>query len=372
MDDCTTNNPRKNIPFLDYMRIVSAFFVFLFHSNIHVGIRYGFLTPFVNVGAIFMTAFFMLSGVSLAYNYESKDLLTYSDYCVFIKKRIISVYPGYIVLYALVMLKFLITKTMPLSVVENLVVFPVELTLFQSVFGNSFSTLHNGGTWFVSCIFICYLLFPFLCKVIMQMGRKHLACFSIFAFCILAWAPVVERVMKYSWIYPNPFFRSVEFALGICLIRCRKLFTPPRIQRRSMMLCVFFQIFLFIGGSAIKYRLKISSYCLYNFLTVPSFFLIFYYGISLENHVFDSVFGTKFFKYLVKISYVFFLAQFFTWDIYRKIQSVAGIEFNSAMGFLIAFSVCMCLTVIMYELMVKPVTKVMRKCLLKQKLGRTR
>lgn len=86
MDDCTTNNPRKNIPFLDYMRIVSAFFVFLFHSNIHVGIRYGFLTPFVNVGAIFMTAFFMLSGVSLAYNYESKDLLTYSDYCVFIKK----------------------------------------------------------------------------------------------------------------------------------------------------------------------------------------------------------------------------------------------------------------------------------------------
>ena len=180
-----STSQRKFIPFLNYMRIVSAFFVFLFHSNIHIGIHYGILNPFVSTGAIFMTVFFMLSGVSLAYNYAIKDLTCLNEYITFIKKRIISIYPAYIVLYILFVIKLLLTHTMNLSVIQNFVVLPVELTLLQSVFGNSFDTLHNGGTWFVSCIFICYLLFPFLCRIILQMTKKQIVSLCLFIFCIL-------------------------------------------------------------------------------------------------------------------------------------------------------------------------------------------
>lgn len=218
---------RKFIPFLDYMRIVSAFFVFLFHSNVHIGIHYGILNPFVSTGAIFMTVFFMLSGISLAYNYASKCLISLNEYITFIIKRIINIYPAYIVLYILFVIKCILTHTMKLTVIQNFVVLPVELTLFQSVFGNSFETLHNGGTWFISCIFICYLLFPFLCRIVMQMTKKQVVCLSIFIFCILTWAPVVEYYMGYSSIYANPFFRILEFLLGVCLIRIQTLFTPP-------------------------------------------------------------------------------------------------------------------------------------------------
>ena len=219
---------RQKIFIFDYIRIISAFFVFLFHSNLHLGISYGIITPFISVGAIFMTAFFMLSGASLAYNYESKELLTYSEYIKFIKKRIISIYPGYLVLIVLFFVKLLITKNFQLGIVQHIVILPIELSLLQSVFGNSYSVLHNSGTWFISCILLCYLLFPFLCKLIMQLEIKQLLTIIIIFFCILAWSPIVEKILSLSWIYPNPFFRIVNFSLGICIIRFYKLITPPR------------------------------------------------------------------------------------------------------------------------------------------------
>ena len=351
---------RKFIPFLDYMRMVSAFFVFLFHSNTHIGINYGILNPFVSTGAIFMTVFFMLSGISLAYNYAVKDLTCLNEYITFIKKRIISIYPAYIVLYILFVIKLLLTHTMKLSVIQNLVVTPVELTLFQSVFGNSFETLHNGGTWFVSCIFICYLLFPFLCRVVMQMTKKQVVCLSLFIFCILTWAPLVEHYMGYSSIYANPFFRVLEFLLGVCLIRIQTLFTPPR-QIYSILICVIMQVLLFVVVTVIKFYFKIGPYCLYNVIVVPISFFIFYFGININNSKIDNLFHCKILKYLSNISYVFFLSQFFTWDSYRLIKKMLNMDFNNFEAFFLSLIICMLITIVMYELMVKPLSKIMKK-----------
>lgn len=354
---------RKFYPFLDYMRILSAFFVFLFHSNIHLGIHYGVLNPFVNTGAIFMTVFFMLSGIVLALNYGDKDLTCLSEYILFIKKRIISIYPAYIVLYVLIVVKFILTKTMNLSVVQNFVVLPVELTLFQSVFGNSFETLHNGGTWFISCIFICYLLFPFLCKIIMQMTKKQIVCLSVFLYCILTWAPIVEYFMDYSSIYANPFFRTLEFLLGICLVRVCKLFVPPKLKF-SVIICIVIHFVLFLVVTVIKYYLKIGSFCLYNFIVEPASFFVFYFGIHLSNTKINNFFNGKTMKYFSNISYVFFLAQFFTWDSYRLIKKIFNIKFNNLESFLLSFLICMIISIVMYELMVKPLTKIMKNKML--------
>ena len=52
---------------IDILRILSAFVVFLFHARIHLHCYFGVLTRFVEMGAIFMTAFFMLSGFVLQY-----------------------------------------------------------------------------------------------------------------------------------------------------------------------------------------------------------------------------------------------------------------------------------------------------------------
>ena len=48
---------------LDMMRIAMAILIFMFHSRIHVlNCSYGILNSFVDMGAIAMTGFFMLSG----------------------------------------------------------------------------------------------------------------------------------------------------------------------------------------------------------------------------------------------------------------------------------------------------------------------
>ena len=60
---------------------MKLFGVFLFHSNIHIGCDYSILTPFINMGAIFMTAFFIISGFSIYYvnqgteGYNTKKVL---------------------------------------------------------------------------------------------------------------------------------------------------------------------------------------------------------------------------------------------------------------------------------------------------------
>ncbi len=50
---------------LDLFRVVAAVMVLLFHCHIHHENSFGPLTGFVSMGAVFMTAFFMLSGYVL-------------------------------------------------------------------------------------------------------------------------------------------------------------------------------------------------------------------------------------------------------------------------------------------------------------------
>lgn len=48
---------------LDVFRLISVFVIFLFHSEMHLSCNYYIFENFIKMGAIFMTAFFMLSGV---------------------------------------------------------------------------------------------------------------------------------------------------------------------------------------------------------------------------------------------------------------------------------------------------------------------
>lgn len=56
---------------IDLFRIVSTIVVWMFHSIINNGCSYGIMNPFLSVGAVFMTAFFLISGYSLYYIYSN-------------------------------------------------------------------------------------------------------------------------------------------------------------------------------------------------------------------------------------------------------------------------------------------------------------
>lgn len=54
---------------LDIFRCVSALMICMFHTTIHLGCDYGLLQSLSQMGAVFMTGFFMLSGFSLFVNW---------------------------------------------------------------------------------------------------------------------------------------------------------------------------------------------------------------------------------------------------------------------------------------------------------------
>lgn len=59
---------------LDVFRLISVFVIFLFHSEMHLSCNYYIFENFIKMGAIFMTAFFMLSGVVLSISGNDCDL----------------------------------------------------------------------------------------------------------------------------------------------------------------------------------------------------------------------------------------------------------------------------------------------------------
>lgn len=63
----------KRLYSLDIFRIISAFFVFLFHAKIHINVDFGIFNNFIEMSNIFMVAFFMLSGFSLYYSNYAKS-----------------------------------------------------------------------------------------------------------------------------------------------------------------------------------------------------------------------------------------------------------------------------------------------------------
>ena len=146
---------------LDFLRIGLALFIFFFHSRVHLRCDYGLLNYLFDSPYLGMSGFFMLSGYSLSLAYNHKNLFQIDQIKVFFVKRFISIYPLYIITFVLSVTICLVAGRQ--SITDNIILLPVEILGVQSFFdGALFSYANNGGTWFISCLFVCYFLFPLL------------------------------------------------------------------------------------------------------------------------------------------------------------------------------------------------------------------
>ncbi|WP_081353006.1 acyltransferase family protein [Xylanibacter ruminicola] len=166
MNKQQTPRKERNVG-LDLLRISLALLIFMFHSNMHFDCHYGVFDHFARYGAIAMTGFFMLSGYALSLS--SKVILTdIGSLKNFLLKRFISIYP----LYYFVALAFIILLGSE-SFQSLALLFPFEALGLQSCFTSLSKISHNGGTWFISCLTICYLLYPLLQWIIIRLKVKE-------------------------------------------------------------------------------------------------------------------------------------------------------------------------------------------------------
>lgn len=124
----------------------------------------------------------------------------------FYKKRLVSVYPLYLIIGVLFVLMRIVIGAQTIK--DNLILTPIELLSIQSFFdGSLFNYAHNSSTWFVSCILFCYLMFPLIKELTISLKRKKLSLLVIGLIFLLSYIHFLPGYFKCGELYTNPFVR---------------------------------------------------------------------------------------------------------------------------------------------------------------------
>ena len=337
---------------LDLFRVVAAVMVLLFHCHIHHENSFGPLTGFVSMGAVFMTAFFMLSGYVLFLTYKDKSLVQAPALKNFYLKRIFGIFPLYLVVAAL----YVVTLGQE-SVFQNLVLLPIEVLGLQSVFSTLFPVSHNDGTWFISCLLLAYLAFPLMQEIVKQMSTRTKWMALAFCTAILLWSPLVVHTFKTDSIYANPFFRGLEFFIGVLL--CSLPIRAGIAKVLATWKALIVEVFLLVAGVSIAVRLNVfvGNYMLYDWIVLPLFACMI---LTLAGIKSPRLQGAAILRYASAASYAFFLAQVFNTQIENWLFPLCGIQ-NNALQIAVSVALCVVIAVALHELIEKPCAKMLKK-----------
>lgn len=345
---------------LDILRVSLALLIFMFHSNVHVlKCEYGIFNGFVRMGAIAMTGFFLLSGYAINLSSGRKDMSDIKEIKRFYIKRLISILPLYYA-WALIVAGFNIAVKGIFGAMEEVILFPIETLGIQSVFATLFPFSHNGGSWFISCILICYFIFPFLQILTKDLSNRSRMLSIIVLGAVLLYSPFVQHYFHLQQIYSNPFFRMLEFAIGILVCQMN---TNPQTENKFVMLMrkpviSVLTIVVLIVGVSIAYYLGIpTDFMLYSWIALPCFISLL---ISLGYFKFEKFQGSKAIQYLSALSFSIFLSQIIAvWSIVKFAMECMGCDSNRV-KICISATICFCIANFFHFCIEKPSAKYLK------------
>ena len=337
---------------LDLFRVVAAVMVLLFHCNIHHDNSFGLLTEFVSMSAVFMTAFFMLSGYVLFLTYKDKPLVQGDALKNFYLKRVFGIFP----LYLVVALLYVVTLGQE-SVFQNLVLLPIEVLGLQSVFSTLFPVSHNGGTWFISCLLLAYLAFPLMQEVVKVMTTRSKWVALVVCVAVLFWSPLVVHTFNTDSIYSNPFFRGLEFFIGVLL--CSLPIRAGIAKFLATWKALLVEVLFLVAGISIAVRLNIfvGNYMLYDWIVIPLFACMI---LTLGRLKSPRLQESAVLRYASAASYAFFLAQTFNTEIENWLFAACGIQ-NNVLQIAVSVTLCSLMAIALHEFVEKPCARVLKK-----------
>lgn len=336
---------------LDILRVLLVVMVFVFHSNLHFGCDYGILNHFARMGAIAMTGFFMLSGYALTYSYPQviNDIKKVKSFLI---KRIISLFPLYYVVSAL----FIVIYNKE-SVESLLLLLPIELLGLQSCFSSLFPVSHNGGTWFISCMMLCYFVFPFLQWIIDNMPFRSKYILGGAVFVIMIISPIVQRHFHLASIYDNPFFRILEFMEGIIVASMSYKIHEKNDFSLKDIIWLLITAAILIACVSIGDIFAPRDFMLANWIVLPCFSIFLY---ILGNVYIPALKNSMVLYYCSKLSYTFYLSQLFAWTVSPIILwHILHID-NNFVRIVVSFLSCVVISVFLHECIEKPASKWLR------------
>lgn len=320
---------KKKMIGLDYMRVFMMLMIFGFHAWMHADADFGYLSYFINAGAVAMEGFFMLSGFVLIYQYG--EIWGGIELRQFYRKRFWSLFPLYFL--------FVIAKKLlqgGFTTLQGWVLLPFEVLGLTSSFDGSFST--SAGDWFVSCMFFCYFCYPLLYKVISITKRRMLL---VMLYVISAVAPITASLCGYSWTYPNPFYRMLQFGIGMILAMefVERKEQSREIPQRYLWGGISLTLVVFIlSVSFLSYR-GWGSYASYEAITIPCWGML----LLLLSRVSRGGKLTSLTEGMARISYAFYLMQAFAYALGVWIVNRLSMEKGERNIVIILVCFCICL-----------------------------
>lgn len=354
MEECN----KHRIILIDVMRISLVVIIFCFHACIHMNCTYGFMTKIFVNGNLAMSTFFIISGFSLFYTNNKRNMNSISEMKKFYIKRIIGIYPAYI---AVVIFFLLFNNT--LSLFRKSLLLPMDIMMLQSTVEGSFSTLHHGGTWFISCLFICYLLTPFFIEILKQLETKKIVKLGMVIYLICAYIPFIVKEFEYKSIYSNVFYRSLQFFLGgvIAAIHIKQDSEQTKKYKKISYVTLLLGIILL----GIKWK-SIPNVYTFNeqndwLVILISSTLIYIISLIDFKRTCQKNKILKLIQYVNEISYEIFLGQFFCFNIMKKIIIRFPILNNNSYKIFFSAIICLAIAIGLHEVITKPCKKIFNK-----------
>lgn len=260
---------------LDILRLVMAFWVFIFHIEKRwpLGLP-TYVHNLILQGPIGMSVFFILSGFCLSLKYKDIKILK------FYISRFNKIYPVYLIVSFLSLFFYKLGNGM----LQGLISFLVSMLLLQSWFPFLFFYYHNDLTWFLSSLVFLYLIYPFLLDFAIKIASTTKKWAMMFTLTLTYFAcsipPIVYYYFHIPWreVYILPIFRMPEFFLGILLAQIyHRNFFNSLWRKFYIPISVVIMLYLAVFGS------KLAGYTIHNFFIVPLVSIVIL-GLATSKH----------------------------------------------------------------------------------------
>ena len=272
-----------------------------------------FIRPNINLAMLACAIFVFVSGATLTYNYKRDENLI-----EFYKRRLSKVLiPFYIAYFIYFLIRVFNARS--IHIFDGIPAYRFIFTIFgldEYLSANGMRTFTLGvGEWFLGCIILCYIAYPFLLKL---HRRFKFGTFIIMTICYII---IVLNYNKFNFTIPshmNFLCQVYNFYLGMFFIESDEL-KKKSIIKEGFSILILFSFYFYNRVILIPDNIKTT-------VALVAIIMIFY---NCEKYICDFMKNNKLILFFNKISLEIFLVHHFVIyqiDYILSYRRVTGIQ----------------------------------------------
>ena len=241
----------------------------------------------------------------------------------------------------------------------------------QTSYNTLFGITHNGGTWFVSCLLLGYILYPVFKSIVSSKKRWPAVFMLLTGHFLLIYSNILIANFSLESLYSNPIARAAEFMIGVAFAEILFREKAPAGEPASaatdattntlkqekatptwsvlliiaITACVSGTIWLFSGAGLKEF--------VFLYMGIPAILIVLLIASKLRCGFLEK---SRVLSALSGMSYQFFLMQLFLWKLTDLVLGLIGIQGNAA-KIAVSFTICLAGSFLVWRFYDKPIRK---------------